>query len=114
MKTKKSSKVLPDTQSTQTVRVKFDQLDKLMNGVGELVINKIALLQVTADSRNDSLKRITENIDRLTADLQELVMEVRMVPVSQVFDSFPRLVRDLSLKKGKKIDLVMDGQRYRS
>jgi two-component system chemotaxis sensor kinase CheA len=107
---KKVVKVLPDQQSTQTVRVKFDQLDKLMNWVGELVINKIALLQVTADNRNDSLKRITENIDRLTADLQDLVMEVRMVPVSQVFDRFPRLVRDLSLKKGKKIDLTMDGR----
>ena len=81
-----------------------------MNWVGELVINKIALLQITSDTRNDSLKRITENIDRLTADLQDLVMEVRMVPVSQVFDRFPRLVRDLSLKKGKKTDLIMEGR----
>ncbi len=106
----KVTKVLADTTSTQTVRVRFDQLDKLMNWVGELVINKIALLQVTADFRNDSLKRITENIDRLTADLQDLVMQVRMVPVSQVFDRFPRLVRDLSLKKGKQIDLIMEGR----
>ena len=97
-------------KATQSVRVKFDQLDKLMNWVGELVINKIALLQITSDTRNDSLKRITENIDRLTADLQDLVMEVRMVPVSQVFDRFPRLVRDLSLKKGKKTDLIMEGR----
>ncbi len=107
---KKITKILSDQQATQTVRVKFDQLDKLMNWVGELVINKIALLQVTTDSRNDSLKRITENIDRLTADLQDLVMEVRMVPVGQVFERFPRLVRDLALKKGKKIDLVMEGK----
>lgn len=104
------TKVAVDTQSNQTVRVKFDQLDKLMNLVGELVINKIALLQVTADNHGDSLKRVTENIDRLTADLQDLVMQVRMVPVSQVFDRFPRLVRDLSLKKGKKIDLLMEGK----
>ena len=106
----KVTKVISDVQSAQTVRVKFDQLDKLMNWVGELVINKIALLQVTADSRNEGLKRITENIDRLTADLQDLVMQVRMVPVSQIFDRFPRLVRDLSLKKGKKIELVMEGR----
>jgi two-component system chemotaxis sensor kinase CheA len=104
------TKLFTDVRSTQTVRVKFDQLDKLMNWVGELVINKIALLQVTMDSRNGGLKRITENIDRLTADLQDLVMQVRMVPVSQIFDRFPRLVRDLSLKKGKKIDLVMEGR----
>jgi len=103
-------KVVVDTQSNQTVRVKFDQLDKLMNLVGELVINKIALLQVTADNHGNGLKRVTENIDRLTADLQDLVMQVRMVPVSQVFDRFPRLVRDLSLKKGKKIDLLMEGK----
>jgi Chemotaxis protein histidine kinase and related kinases len=101
-----------ETQTAaQTVRVKFDQLDKLMNLVGELVINKIALLQVTADNHTgDGLKRITENIDRLTADLQDLVMQVRMVPVSQVFDRFPRLVRDLSLNEKKKIDLIMEGR----
>ena len=104
------TKLVADARSAQTIRVKFDQLDKLMNWVGELVINKIALLQVTADSRNEGLKRITENIDRLTADLQDLVMQVRMVPVSQIFDRFPRLVRDLSLKKGKKIELVMEGR----
>ena len=104
------TKLVADARSAQTIRVKFDQLDKLMNWVGELVINKIALMQVTADSKNEGLKRITENIDRLTADLQDLVMQVRMVPVSQIFDRFPRLVRDLSLKKGKKIDLIMEGK----
>jgi two-component system chemotaxis sensor kinase CheA len=108
--TLEETKVCNEVKSTQTVRVKFDQLDKLMNWVGELVINKIALLQVTADNRNEGLKRITENIDRLTADLQDLVMQVRMVPVSQVFDRFPRLVRDLSLKKSKKIELIMGGR----
>ncbi|HSV49776.1 MAG TPA: chemotaxis protein CheA [Candidatus Acidoferrales bacterium] len=111
---KSVTKVAPvetQTQTAQTVRVKFDQLDKLMNLVGELVINKIALLQVTADNHTqDGLKRITENIDRLTADLQDLVMQVRMVPVSQVFDRFPRLVRDLSIKEKKKISLVMEGR----
>ncbi len=104
------TKIAVDTQTTQTVRVKFDQLDKLMNLVGELVINKIALLQVTTDNPGTELRSITENIDRLTADLQDLVMQVRMVPVSQVFDRFPRLVRDLSLKQKKKINLVLEGK----
>lgn len=105
------TKVALETQTAHTVRVKFEQLDKLMNLVGELVINKIALLQITADKHtHDGLKRITENIDRLTADLQDLVMQVRMVPVSQVFDRFPRLVRDLALKEKKKISLVMEGR----
>ena len=105
-----SAKLLAEVRSAQTVRVKFEQLDNLMNLVGELVINKIALIEVSSAVKSESLKRITENIDRLTASLQSLVMEVRMVPVSQVFDRFPRLVRDLSLKKSKKIDLVMEGR----
>jgi two-component system chemotaxis sensor kinase CheA len=85
-------------------------LDKLMNCVGELVINKIALLQITDDTKNDGLKSISENIDRLTADLQDLVTRVRMVPIGQIFDRFPRLVRDLSLKKGKEANLIMNGR----
>ncbi len=104
------AKIVNEVRSAQTVRVKFEQLDKLMNWVGELVINKIALLQVTSENRNEALKRITENIDRLTSDLQDLVMQVRMVPVSQIFDRFPRMVRDLALAKGKKIELVMEGK----
>ena len=105
-----ATKMFAEVRAAQTVRVKFEQLDKIMNLVGELVINKLALLQVTSDNRNGELKHIAGNIDRLTSDLHDLVMEVRMVPVSQIFDRFPRLVRDLSLQKGKTIDLVMEGR----
>ena len=105
-----ATKLFTEVRAAQTVRVKFEQLDKIMNLVGELVINKIALLQVTSDNRNGEIKRIAGNIDRLTADLHDLVMKVRMVPVSQIFDRFPRLVRDLSLQKAKQIDLVMEGK----
>lgn len=99
-----------DAKTAQTVRVHFEQLDELMNLTGELVINKIALLQMTTEMRDDSLRRLTGNIDRLTADLQDLAMQIRMVPVSQIFDRFPRLVRDLSRKNGKKINLVVEGR----
>ena len=105
-----ATKLFAEVRAAQTVRVKFEQLDKIMNLVGELVINKIALLQVTSDNRNGEIKRIAGNIDRLTANLHDLVMKVRMVPVSQIFDRFPRLVRDLSLEKAKIIDLVMEGR----
>jgi two-component system chemotaxis sensor kinase CheA len=105
-----AAKLFAEVRAAQTVRVKFEQLDKIMNLVGELVINKIALLQVTSDNKNGEIKRITGNIDHLTSDLHDLVMEVRMVPVSQIFDRFPRLVRDLSLQKAKAIDLVMEGR----
>jgi two-component system chemotaxis sensor kinase CheA len=105
-----ATKLFADVRAAQTVRVKFEQLDKIMNLVGELVINKIALLQVTSDNSSGEIRRIAGNIDRLTADLHDLVMKVRMVPVSQIFDRFPRLVRDLSLEKAKTIDLVMEGK----
>jgi two-component system chemotaxis sensor kinase CheA len=99
-----------DARTAQTVRVHFEQLDELMNLTGELVINKIALLQTTSNLKNDGLRRLTGNIDRLTADLQDLAMQIRMVPVSQIFDRFPRLVRDLARKKGKKINLIVEGR----
>ena len=105
-----ATRMFAEVRAAQTVRVKFEQLDKIMNLVGELVINKIALLQVTSDNTGGEIKRIAGNIDRLTSDLHDLVMQVRMVPASQIFDRFPRLVRDLSLKKGKEIDLVMEGR----
>ncbi len=105
-----ASKMFAEVRAAQTVRVKFEQLDMIMNLVGELVINKIALLQVTAGNGSGEVKRIAGNIDRLTSDLHDLVMKVRMVPVSQIFDRFPRLVRDLSLEKGKQIDLIMEGR----
>ena len=105
-----ASKLFAEVRAAQTVRVKFEQLDKIMNLVGELVINKIALLQVTSDNGSREIKHIVGNIDRLTADLHDLVMQVRMVPVCQIFDRFPRLVRDLSRQKGKQIDLVMEGR----
>jgi two-component system chemotaxis sensor kinase CheA len=105
-----ATRLFAEVRAAQTVRVKFEQLDKIMNLVGELVINKIALLQVTSDTGGGEIKRIAANIDRLTSDLHDLVMQVRMVPASQIFDRFPRLVRDLSLQKGKEIDLVMEGR----
>jgi two-component system chemotaxis sensor kinase CheA len=105
-----ASKLFAEVRAAQTVRVKFEQLDQIMNLVGELVINKIALLQATSDNGSREIKHIAGNIDRLTADLHDLVMQVRMVPVSQIFDRFPRLVRDLALQKAKQIDLVMEGR----
>ena len=109
-KVTEATKLFAEVRAAQTVRVKFEQLDKIMNLVGELVINKIALLQVTSDNKNGEIKRIAGNINRLTSDLHDLVMQVRMVPVSQIFDRFPRLVRDLSLQKDKTIDLIMEGR----
>jgi len=112
LKVKAENKTKPtiDARTAQTVRVHFEQLDELMNLTGELVINKIALLQTTSELKNDAVRRLTRNIDRLTTDLQDLAMQIRMVPVSQIFDRFPRLVRDLARKSGKKINLDVQGR----
>ncbi|MBN2336783.1 chemotaxis protein CheA [Candidatus Bathyarchaeota archaeon] len=96
--------------TSQSVRVNFTQLDSLMNMVGELVINKISLLQLTRELDDSTLKNISKNIDRLTDDLQDLAMKIRMLPVSQIFNRFPRLVRDLSVKEGKEVNLTVEGE----
>ena len=97
-------------QQIKTIRVQTDQLDKLMNLVGELVINKIQLGQIAGNYRFESLKHSIDNIDRLTTELQDIVMRIRMVPVGQVFNRFPRLVRDLSRKVKKRVRFVLEGK----
>jgi two-component system chemotaxis sensor kinase CheA len=95
--------------TSQSIRVHADRLDEMLNLVGELVINKIALLQAAGRLKDDSLANTAKSIDRLTDDLQYIVMGIRMVPVKQIFDRFPRVVRDLALKKGKEAELEVEG-----
>ena len=97
-------------QSINSIRVQTDQLDTLMNLVGELVINKIQLTQIGGEYKLDPLKHSIDNIDRLTTELQDVVMRIRMVPVGQIFNRFPRLVRDLSRKEKKRVKLILEGR----
>ncbi|NPV25943.1 MAG: chemotaxis protein CheA [Firmicutes bacterium] len=94
----------------QTVRVDIERLDNLMNLVGELVINKTRLEQIGLTNRLPELSETVEQFDRITTDLQSLVMKVRMVPVEQVFNRFPRMVRDLARELGKDINFQMEGK----
>lgn len=94
----------------QTVRVDIEKLDNLMNLVGELVINKTRLEQLIRTNDTSSLHETTEQVDRITSDLQDIVMDVRMVPIEQVFNRFPRMVRDLSRDLGKEINLTLEGK----
>ncbi|MBP1763185.1 MAG: cheA2 [Firmicutes bacterium] len=94
----------------QSVRVDIDKLDSLLNLVGELVINKTRLEQIGISHRLADLSETIEQIDRVTTDLQSVVMKVRMVPVGQVFNRFPRMVRDLSHELGKEINLIIQGE----
>jgi len=94
----------------QSVRVDIDKLDNLLNLVGELVINKTRLEQIGLTHRLTDLVETIEQMDRVTTDLQAVVMKVRMVPVGQVFNRFPRMVRDLSRDLNKEVNLIIQGE----
>lgn len=108
-------------KSSSTIRVDHERLDHLMNLIGELIINRnrYTLIARSLEGREEdvnipevaqSLSETTYAMARISDDLQDTIMKVRMVPVSSVFSRFPRLVRDLSRKSGKEVDLVMEGE----
>lgn len=94
----------------QSVRVDIEKLDSLLNLVGELVINKTRLEQIGLSHKLTDLVETIEQMDRVTTDLQAVVMKVRMVPVGQVFNRFPRMVRDLSRDLHKEVNLIIQGE----
>ncbi|MBU2063313.1 MAG: chemotaxis protein CheA [Candidatus Omnitrophica bacterium] len=93
----------------QSIRVSTDRLDKLMNLVGELVIAKIRIIQIALSQQIQPLTEILANIDRLTGQLQDEVMQARLIPMAQVFDRFPRMVRDLARSQQKQINFEITG-----
>lgn len=102
---------------SQTIRVSVERLEHLMNLVGELVIDQTRIQQVERTQRrrisDDSvgeLGQISDHLSRIIGDLQESVMKARMLPIEQLFNRFPRMIRDLSRDLGKEIDLVMEGK----
>lgn len=96
-------------KSVQSVRVSIERLDSLMNLVGELIINKIRLMQLASVYKLDALEEALASLNRLTNDLQEEIMASRMVPIDQIFNRFPRMIRDLAKKEEKEIDLILEG-----
>ena len=99
-----------DKRSNQTVRVDMRRLDELMNLVGELVINRTRLQDIGAAHKLKDLNETLTRVSQISSSLQSVVMQVRMVPVEQVFDRFPRMVRDLAKKLNKKINLLVEGK----
>ena len=97
-------------KSGQSVRVDIEKLDTLLNLMGELVINKVRLEQIGITHRLTELTETLEQMDRVTTDLQTVVMKVRMVPVGQVFNRFPRMVRDLAKELDKELNLTIEGE----
>lgn len=97
-------------RKTQSVRVNIARLDKLMNLVGELVINRTRLSEIASDYDIPELNEALDQTARLSAELQDEVMKTRMVPVEHVFNRFPRMVRDLARNQGKEIDFLVEGK----
>ncbi|WP_022664971.1 chemotaxis protein CheA [Desulfospira joergensenii] len=97
------------TAAASTVRVPSDRLDKLINLVGELVITQARLTQVASQRDDIELGEPVEEVERLTGELRDSVLNIRMMPIGTTFNKFRRLVRDLSSQLNKKIDLVTQG-----
>lgn len=93
----------------ETIRVGVNLLDRLMNLVGELVLARNQLLQLSNNSRDASLQAVSQRMNLIASELQEEVMKTRMQPVGSLWKKLPRLVRDLSLSCGKEVQLEMDG-----
>ncbi len=103
--------------TTRTVRVDLEKLDALMNQVSELIIAKNSLVSISSSSENSSSGLDTQSwqsqieyLERITTNLHESVMKVRMVPIESTVNKFPRMIRDLSRKLGKPMNLVMTGE----
>lgn len=106
----KTQKDAAHKKSHQSVRVELERLDKFMNMVSELVINRTRLEQISTNYKLTDLNETLEQVARTTSDLQDLVMKIRMLPLDVVFNRFPRMVRDLSVELNKEIELVIEGQ----
>ncbi|MBE5932506.1 MAG: chemotaxis protein CheA [Lachnospiraceae bacterium] len=96
----------------RSVRVDIEKLDDLMNLVSELIIAKNGLVSVTGDARVQvqTFNEQIEYLERVTTNLHESVMKVRMVPIESVVNRFPRMIRDLSKKLNKEMELIMTGE----
>ena len=106
------------TAVAKTLKVDQEKIDRLMNLIGEMVVSKNALPYLAAKAEEvygvrelaREIKSQYAVINRIAEEMQDAIMQVRMLPVSFVFQRFPRLVRDISHKLGKKVNLVLEGE----
>lgn len=96
--------------ASTNIRVPVGVLDRLMNLAGELVLSRNQLLQAVSAVRQPGLEATTNRLDQVTSELQEAIMQTRMQPLAQVFNRLPRVVRDLSGKLGKQVELEVHGK----
>jgi two-component system chemotaxis sensor kinase CheA len=109
------------TTRSSMVRVDFSQLDHLLNLVGELIVYRTKLQQVSKDlgpllateAAGRDLLEAVHQVSGVSGQLQETIMDVRMLPIRNVFERFPRLVRDLARQQGKQVELILEGEETR-
>jgi two-component system chemotaxis sensor kinase CheA len=109
----KTEKAPAAALESSTLRVSVEKVDQLINLVGELVITQAMLAQNSKQIDTALYQQLAAglaDLDRNTRDLQESVMSIRMIPMSMVFSRFPRMLRDLASKLGKKVDFVTQGE----
>lgn len=101
-----------DKAATESIRVRINLLDSLMQGVSELVLTRNQLLQSVKAKNIDpmAIKNPIQRLNILTSELQENIMKTRMQPIGSIWASYPRVIRDLAKDLGKKINLEMDGE----
>jgi two-component system chemotaxis sensor kinase CheA len=105
-------------ETLQTIRIDVDKLDALMNLVGELVIDRTRVTQITkalqsryrGDEVVQSLEQIAAHIGKMVEDLHEGMLQARMLPIGTLFSKFPRLVRDVARSTGKQVEFVTEGE----
>jgi two-component system chemotaxis sensor kinase CheA len=111
-KAKKGGDALPSSSDSGSIRVSIEKVDQLINLVGELVITQAMIEQRSSGldaMQHERLLQSVAHLTRSTRDLQEAVMSIRMMPMDFVFSRFPRMVRDLASKLGKKVDFITNG-----
>ncbi|MDG5788169.1 chemotaxis protein CheA [Evansella sp. AB-P1] len=105
----KNNKVQQGGSLNKTIRVNIERLDSLMNLFEEIVIDRGRLEKISQDLKNNDLTETVEHMTRISGDLQNIILNMRMVPVEQVFNRFPRMVRGLAKELNKKINLEIIG-----
>lgn len=98
------------TERSRQIRIDLRRLDAMMNRVGELVVARGRLLELAELSNSPELKAVAARIGRVTSDLHGEVTQARLTPVWQVFDRFPRVVRDLARQLGKRVRFEVEGE----
>ncbi|WP_119254348.1 chemotaxis protein CheA [Shinella zoogloeoides] len=96
--------------AAENVRVPAERLDEMMDRVGELVIAQSRLTQLAGAAADLGLRSVSEEIERLSGELRDTMMVLRMMPVASLFSRFRRLVHDLSRETGKEIELITEGE----